>query len=128
MSATYSKLLSLKRDPPALVAPSNAVISRKATPRPTRTSNALPPVAAGGSICVTRARVDMFPDSFVLLLRARHSQLRLIRLLLRRRAGRRRVFVEFVANFSNHFPVLLFEAVLVFVGCSADPQHQFAVS
>src|SRR5271169_3958215 len=99
MSATYSRLLSLNRFPPALAAPSNAVISRKATPRPTRTSNALPPVVAGGSICVTRARVDMFPDSFVLLFRARHHQFRPFLFFLHQRTGRGRVSVEFISNF-----------------------------
>src|SRR5664279_1431834 len=127
MSATYSKLLSLKRFPPALAAPSNAVISRKATPRPTRTSNALPPLAAGVSICVTLARVDMISDSSVWLLRARHRQFRPFFFFLQERTGRGRVAVEFIANFSDDLCILLFEAVLVLVSCSADPQNQLAV-
>src|SRR3974390_3691317 len=101
MRETYRRLLSLYKFPPDLAAPSNAVISRKATPSPTRTSKAFPPVAAGGSIGVTRARVDIFILSSVLL-RARQLEF-MPWLLLRRDTGCWGAFVDFTANFVDHF-------------------------
>src|SRR5450755_1561606 len=101
MRATYSRLLSVKRFPPDLTAPSNAVISRKATPSPTRTKRAFPPVAAGGSIEVTLARVDMILNSSVLF----HAHQFGFRpgLLLRRDSGHRSALCDFTADFVDQF-------------------------
>src|SRR5664279_6191755 len=96
------------RLPPDLATPSKATTSRKTTDSPTRTSNAFPPVAVGGSIRTTRARVDIFfPPSSSLL----HASQRQFRLFLARRLLCDRRPCQLGPDALNYIVELLLEAV-----------------